>query len=436
MFTYIVLINKKILLKIKWLVKYTPFKYLTIFILYLLISDAILICTNKANLLIYYYFFIKLFMSSMICYFIPALFIPKYFSIKTALKVLMLFCLFACVYAIIGYFGESFNINFIHKLINTFSNLKVEMCSLDIIKDDITGSIRARGIFHEPGSLGKYILLFSPILYNVCLSKYKIFNNAILNKIVKYSLIPLSIFCVILTKSPIMTIFLSIFFICYFYKTILYYCIKHCRLIVISICCFFAVCTFIGIDNSFLSHTYLYRIVNSLSAFGDIRILIKLEPSLAYRIISYVNSFLLFLKKPFIGYGYDNVRFFYYQQLLVSPLPISPEIAANIKEGISSNAGVTYNRSLLSGLLAETGLIGTFIYFMFLYKNIKYINKLIPYFYGIERNFLEGLKISIIIVIVLSFYLYNFATAYLYLYYGFICSFVTQYYCQRRIGKK
>ena len=334
----------------------------------------------------------------------------------------------------LGYLGDSYNITFLKAFVNFFSNLKETLQGSEIMLDTISGTARARSIFHEPGSFGKYILLFSPIMYKICLSKYKIFNNNFLNIVFKYSLIPLSIICIILTKSPIMLIFFAAFLICYFYKNIIlllkkYFLIIFCGLISIIIGL-----QFLYID---LSNSYLYRIIITLSNIRSFENLVFLEPSLATRIVSYVNSFRLFLDKPFLGYGFDNARFYLAKYFLTSPLLLTQENKAMLQLALTTQQGMGINYSLITRLLSETGIFGTFLYFLFLYKHIKYIDKLKSHFQGIERKFLEGLKISILIVICLSFYIYSFATSYLYLYYGFICSYVTQYYInKRRISKQ
>ena len=424
---------RKILIRIlKFLYLKTPFKYLIYFIVWLLIDSLILVITGKANILIYYRIFTKLLLPSIFCYFISAIFVPKFVSTKKTIKLLILFMFIFTILGFIGFIGDTYNVGCFSNIINFFSNFKKITSGTESTIDMISGGARARSIFHEPGSYGKYILLFSPILYKICLSKYKIFQNKYLNVFIKYSLIPLSLISIVLTKSPIILLFMLVFLFCYFYKNIIYLFKKNLIFILVSVVTLIMVVKFINYD---ITNTYLYRIVNTISSFNDFNMLIFVEASLAARIVSYVNTFILFLQKPFLGFGYDNLRYFMTDQFINSPLPLTPENNSALHVAITTGQGCGFNKSLLSALLGETGLVGTFLYFLFLYKNIKYIDNLKSHFNGLEIKFLEGLRITIIMVIILSFYIYSFATSYLYLYYGLVCSYIVQYYINKGVNK-
>ena len=423
---------KFIIKKIKFLYLKTPFKYLTYFFIWLFLDSIILIITQKATFLTFYYIFVKLLIPFILCYFISAFFIPKYISIKSAIKVLFFSAIIFIILGFVGYIGDTYNISFCSGIVNSFSNLKSILQNVEIMQDTISGSARMRSIFHEPGVFAKYILLSLPIILPITLSKYKIFENKFVNKSIKVSIIPLFIISLILTKSPIYLVFTLIFFLCYFYKQILIFIRKYFFLIFVLFIILIPTISKLSID---LSNTYLYRITNVISSIKSFDMLVLVEQSLASRIVSYVNSFILFLKEPLFGYGYDNVRFYMTQQYINSPLTLTPENNLALQEALNSNQGCAFNRTLLWGLLSETGIIGTFLYFLFLYKNIKYIDKLKLYFQGIELKFLEGLKTSIIVVIATSFYIYSFGTSYLYLYYGLVCSYIVQYYINKGVNK-
>ncbi len=425
---YVTIARKQFIKQLKILYKKTPFKYFAYFIFWLIADSILLIFQHKANLLIFYYLIGKLSVSTLFCYLISSVFIPKYLTIKSSIKILFSFIIFSFIFAIMGYLGDSYNIKLLQTPMNIFSNFKAALMNVEIMLDSVSGSARARGIFHEPGSFARFLFVFSPIIYSVCLSKYKIFDNNKINIIIKKSTIPLFVLCLILTKSPIFLIFTLIFSIIYFKKQI--FKIETAIILILS-----SVCIFYFQPD--FENSYLYRIVNTISSINDFYSFSQIEPSLASRIVSYVNSFIVFLHKPFIGYGYDNVRFYLLNQFLNSPLPLTKENIVALEVGLTTNTGVPYTRSLLFGLLPETGIIGTFLYFLFLIKNIKFIDKLKNYFSGTELKFLEGLKLSIICIIATSFYIPSFATAYIYLLFGLICSFVMQYYfTQQKIHKQ
>ena len=401
---------REFIINVNNLYKKTPLKYYFYFIIYLLLSSFILYLNGKTNILIFYYIFIKLFPIFLLCYLLSSIFIPKYLSIKTTIKILLLILFFGFIWGLLGFLGELYDITFLKNMIDTLSNMKQLTQNVEIMTDTISGIPRLRSFCHEPGSFATLIFLFLPIIYKLSLQKEKIFQNKYVNYLIKKSLIPLAWLCLILTMSPIYLIFSSIITIIYFFRYIInfiykYYYVIFTMLIIILL----TILLFFFIDKNlifkFIEKTYILRILNVLNNIDDFSSLIVIEGSLGSRIVSFINSFILGLKSPLIGLGYDNVRFYMFDQFLNSPVPLTQENIQNMQYDIISNSGTAYNKSLFFGLFAETGIIGVFLYYLFLFKNIITIKRIKHYFNGTYYNFLCALEYFTCMLIIFSFYI-------------------------------
>ena len=401
---------QKFIININNLYKKTPLKYYFYFIIYLLFSSFILYLTGKTNILIFYYIFIKLFPIFLLCYLLSSIFIPKYLSIETTIKILLSILFFGFIWGLLGFVGELYDLTFLKKMIDTLSNMKQLTQNVEIMTDTISGIPRLRSFCHEPGSFATLIFLFLPIIYKLSLQKEKIFQNKYINYLIKKSLIPLAWLCLILTMSPIYLIFSCIITIIYFFRYIINFIYRYhfviftmLMIILLTILLLFPLIDKNIIIN-FIEKTYISRILNVLNNINDLSSLVIIEGSLGSRIVSFINSFILGLKSPLIGLGYDNVRFYMFNQFLNSPVPLTQENIQNMQIDIISNSGTAYNKSLFFGLFAETGIIGVFFYYLFLCKNIIAIKKIKHYFNGTYYNFLCALEYIIYMLILFSFY--------------------------------
>ena len=429
LFVYVLTFNNKSFFhELIKLYKYTPFKYYFWFILWLLLSAIIVVILKMAKITIFYYIFVKLFPVFILCYLLSAYFIPKYISVKFVIKLFISIMWGILPLSLIGFIGDLYDIKIFSGIVNGISNIKSLSEGVEMMTEDVTGLPRARGVFPEPGGLGKFITIFLPLIYNVGLSKCKIYKNSIINLVIKKSFIPLAWISLICTFSPISLIFGIIISAVYFAKKILIYIRKYFVLFVLILTIFSSLLILVFVFDitnviNLIHKSFLSRIISVSEAFKNYQSFVVLEGSLASRISSWTNSFILFLKSPIYGYGYDNVRFFMYKQFLNSPVPLTKENINNIVMSLYNNNGVWYNRSLLFGLLAETGIVGTFLYFKFLFKNIEFAKSILRYFVGIENLFLRGMIASVWIVILTSFYSGSFSNTYLCFLYGLFCSY-------------
>ena len=100
--------------------------------------------------------------------------------------------------------------------------------------------------------------------------------------------------------------------------------------------------------------------------------LIVADGSFATRIGLYAISLSVFIKHPFVGYGYANTKEVMYNQICNSQIPLTDEI-------INSNnmhQGLTVANILLQ-TLCWTGIIGAALLYIFFIKTILTVNKII-----------------------------------------------------------
>ena len=404
---YIIKENKHIFNELHILYKNTPFKYLIFFLLWVIVTSIILILTHKATILIFYYIFFKLLPILLLGYCLACLFIPKYLSLKNFIKIFFGITYFILIFGIVGFLGDLLNIEPIKLCTNFISNAKYLSEGTTFMLDSTSGISRARSVFGEPQNLGWFIFMIMPILFKVCLSKYSIYRNKYLNYFIKKTIIPLAYINVIISMSPIATIATIILTIIYFLKDIFYKIKKHFIFIAIFLIILFVCILFLhNIILDYIYNSYLSRIINVILSINSFEKLALVEGSLASRLNGYINSFILFTKHPILGLGFDNTRFYMYQQYMNSPLPLTQENIARMIYDEYTGTGTWFCKATFFTLLADSGIIGTGIFYMFIIKSITVIKNIRNKFVGLQLNFLDGLKLSYIAIFITSIYLY------------------------------
>jgi O-antigen ligase len=154
-------------------------------------------------------------------------------------------------------------------------------------------------------------------------------------------------------------------------------------------------------NNLDISETFLNRVVITFKNIDNYEGLIAAEPSLATRIGLYVNYFILGLKNPILGIGYGNLTYLIDRQLALSPIPLTSELTARFTHNAQSTGG---SPNIFFRFLAETGIVGIIFLYLFFFSLITAINKNLPDYSGIEKEFLTGLKYFLIALIITSIY--------------------------------
>lgn len=318
--------------------------------------------------------------------------LTKYLSIKQFVKIFITGLWINSIVGIIAYVARYFDISIINIIFDFLNNSRILASS---ILGQSGGSAeyiferghRLCGLYNEPGYLGRFLFIFLPFVYTFSNNKIKIFKNNILNVLFKRTIIPLTWINLILTLSPINLVFsLIITFIFYFKKLV--NIIKNYFLMITS----FLFLLIFGLFqmNVDLSNTYLARILNviiSIQSFDD---LVIIEPSLATRLVYDINVFMLFLKHPIAGIGVNNIPNYIYQQCLVSPVTLTPEIMYNMNTQISKGiSSITITPiPCFYATLAENGILISIFFFYFL---LKLYQALYTIFLKIQTNTFEFL---------------------------------------------
>ena len=412
-FMLILFTREKYINKIISIYKYSPFKYFIYFFIWSLFTIVLSI--------FFHHFYLKTFINSvlggLLCSVIlPMLFIivliPKYFPMKFFIKLLFGFSFFVFLFTVLEFIVYNFNIIILKPLIMFFANKRYIIGAYDTSFKVIAGGIyRTQSIFEEPSFLGYYTWIISPVIYYLSASKYRIFNNKYINKILKKSIVPLMWFSIISCQSPIFLIFFVITSLFYYVKQKLNFVklklhiILLCSIFIIFIVTFLLLngFAFLDLEGSFLSrinHTF-----NNLSNFSDF---VEAEPSLATRIIIIINAIQIGIEHLITGIGYGNLSMYIADSLSKTSLPLTIELMSFVNENKSAPASTIFIK-----VFSETGIIGVLLFYKFLFVLKKSLKNSLKYFKGITVDFVQSLYYFITLFILSTFYSSNFNDAYI-----------------------
>ena len=367
----IVLKPKELYLTTKKYYLQTPFKYLCLFFLLAIFSIFVGIIKGQFHI----GGFVTSMLGGLICsVMLPTILIiflvPKYIKIKSLLKFIFLFSFFIYLLGLFEFFVYTFDISIFKDIINIFSNKRLLIYdNYDSARLVVNNLPRIRSIFEEPSYLGYYTTIFSPIIYELCTKQYKIIKSRVIEKNIKLTIIPMMWMTLILTQSPIFLIFNLLFTGYYFIIRKQYYKrIFNKRIFLFLILFIFVIIpTFVfNIDNS---DTYLNRIklvFQNISSFDDF---IVAEPSLATRLIIYINAIDIAVKNFFTGIGYGNMAYIIADKLSMSKVPLTKELMLFVANGKTAPAS-----SIFIKIFSEIGICGLFLFYKFLYELIKKTN--------------------------------------------------------------
>lgn len=405
-----------------FLYKNTQMKYFVYLYCWLLLSSFIsFLCGYYSFYRFLLYVIIGFTFRGVLLYLFPQFVIPKFVSLKNIIKLFVIAYLFIFLWGIFEFIGAYFQIDIINSCISFLSNIREEEKSL--ILESLSGLPRIRSVSMEPGTFGLFIAVNLPIIYSLCLSKYKVLNNTIMNFVTKKSLIILAWICLIMTQSPIYLIICSLLTIVIFFKRMLCFLKKHYKsfllLFVILTCVIFLVVNTVDLSKSYISR--ILNFVSELSTF-DIERIIFADPSMGTRIVNNINQICLFLKHPVWGIGFGNNGPMLISQLAHSPIPLTSEMQKALN---SADNSIAITSNAMYYLLFQTGLIGFALYCLFMTKCIKYLNKVKKYFYGIEFLFVDGLRKSLMCMFLISIlYNQNFVDQYVFFLTSISCAIV------------
>lgn len=396
-FLFFILRPKIMITNIQYCLKSSISKYILYLFVYILCLNIVMLFLGKMT--------IAKFIHSIILRFIPLIIIPfflgyisnLYFDNKHIIRFYYYTIFFILILGIVDFciFSSSNNI-----LQNFYTNTIINSSILvaEHQKAYVFGIPRVQSVFAEPSYFALYLCIHLPLIYEISSYKNKLFKN----KVIEYcrgKILPiLSWIMLIATMSPIYLIagiIISIFYI-------LSKKINNLKsfLLAIIIFFFFISSCLLLLNNIDLNSTFLGRIQNTIKSISDFDIFIYAEPSLATRIICYVNTFIVFLKHPILGVGFGNILVYLYHQFLYSPLPLTGELRGLLLRPDAT--GLNYSIFWLS--LAEIGIIGTTILYIIFYKIIKKINKLLYKTDIYEYIFVYGMFWALLITVTLSIY--------------------------------
>lgn len=422
-FTYFLLIfNKKaqFILFLKTLLKFRIFQIYCIFAFFCIMNALGHFLLGYYSAPFYYYFWRtkELFFSSILIYMLPIIGIYQNIRIKSIIKLLYKMISIITIIGIVQYLFFVTDNDFLIKIIDLLSPGR--SYREDVM--DCRIAMRVYSVFDEPAMFARFIFITLPLMFNLSLSKFKMYTNKWLNKIIKKSIIPLMFFALIFTKSPIFlvacTIEISLLLIIRNFKYIKKYFISILIGSIIIVCVLAFL--FLSFKNQ-LQTTYMGRIMKFVENIENINKFILIEQSLGTRILSYITNITTFTQNFFFGVGMINSEIYAQNILLKLDYPLTGEL---IEKYFHNSYAVSLNASVIYTTLAENGLVGLTILAIFLYKNIKTLFVFSKYTMGMEQTFCVGLVQSLIALCVNSFYNLNFTDTTFWLLLGITFSYL------------
>ena len=144
--------------------------------------------------------------------------------------------------------------------------------------------------------------------------------------------------------------------------------------------------------------------------------LVTTDQSLGARLVSYTITVQIGIKNWLLGVGLGNVAYIFPSYYVAAKLPYVNELEINFLR-VAETGKMLYNGAIPYQFFAEIGIIGVFLFYLFLYKTIQLFNEVKKYFINLEYDFLCGLSVAIFATAVILFY--DVVEAYYYIWFLF-----------------
>ncbi|MFA6989061.1 MAG: O-antigen ligase family protein [Candidatus Gastranaerophilaceae bacterium] len=388
----------------------SPFKYMFLFMLWVIIGIIISLITGKFDMSGVIYSFVGgLFFTILIPFLIANSAFQKIISSKKLIKLVFVVFFLIFLLGIIQFLGYFFNISIIKNFFYIIHYRTYFLSGLDSISIPMASGLpRINSTFGEPSFYGFFIIVTSPIVYFLSTSKYKLFKNIFTDRILKKMLFALMFLNLLLTQAPIYMLFGLVLLLIVLIKHYLNYI--RSNLAPILIITGFLLLIFLGSllvnfdkKNSTI-HTdlsFVNRIVLTCETYKNFNAFVIAEPSLATRVLAYVGNITIWYKNPILGIGYGNLKKEMPKEIAKLPLPLTNELERRV---LSDKQTLGITSSIFCKILAETGIVGVILFYSFLFRLLFVVKKTVNHYENIEKDFILGLKYFIILLIINTLY--------------------------------
>ena len=406
--------KEKFMLFLSKFIKTKVIRLYLLFMFFLFITTCIHLLIGYSIIAWYNNLFYQI--NALLCMIFVYFFIPLALYLRISVKnIIKLFYILIYILFLVGLIQEIaivFDIKIINMIINFLTNSRYGY-------EEGIYITRVFSLLKEPSILATYIYILLPFVIIITTTKYKLIKNKYINILLKKTILPLAMLNLVFTMSPIYIIACSI-------ELIIIYGIYYKNAIKKNFCLITAVFLLLVCPLFLLSYNDLYnntnnnfviaRIKKTLLSYTDYNLLVYEEPSLATRIGSYALYWETFKHNKLFGVGFNNSHSYATKIFYKDGLPKTLELTEKYKQ----NSWIKLSSSILWKLLAETGLIGTFLYFWFCIYNIKLLNKIKNFYAGVTYKFLTALQYSFVaITVFLTFYCFNIDEILIWQLYGF-----------------
>lgn len=390
--------------------KYTPLKYLLYFTIYCTFSAFITLNVDVAICSS-----LRLFRD--ICLFVipislfPILIFPKFINFEKIFRFLFI-CFISLV--LIGIFDY-----IIQCICPDLHILFRHLTNANVTGQYDTVWVRAVSFFGEPSLFASFLFIFLPLPYFLMKKSIKLSKNPKKNLLFKRSIIIITWIALLLTKSPIYILVSILYTLIYFNIKILVFIKKHIILLMVSLLLLVPLLTGQFFKGNSISEKVFYRTINIVKCVNNVSDLINAEISFGTRVSTVINTVDAWTNYPILGTGYANGKDVMYNQILNSKVPVTPEMMNTITE----HGGMTIP-DIFFMLLLWTGIIGIFLFYLYLIYSVILIFKIRKYYDDRFADYLTIIGLVGINFIINSFYWSLITDTIMWFIFGLICSII------------
>lgn len=397
--------RKKFITFLSRIFKLKVIKIYSLFIAYIVINTIVHFFMGYSRVEWYgnIFYFISYFCTLILIFLYPLFGLYIKASIKTILKIIYIMIFATLLIGFVEWFALKYNISIINSIIDFFTNQRYGYDEIEYVKP------RIHSLYREPSVLASFIFTIFPFVFNFYYLKNKLFKNNWFNLIFKLTLMPLTMIVLFMTESPVYIPVTLIEFVLLFFMQYKNKILNPRFILNISIVFLFGMTLILFLSKidfftSFKSDGVITRIGIAMESMTDFNKLSVKENSLATRIQSGIMQWNVFKENPIFGVGV-NFGDSYAARLFIK---ISGSIPMTLEmwERYHVCSYLHLNFTIFWKMLAECGIIGTFLYFWFFFLLIKISFSIKKYYQGIEYSFIESLQYSILTIALFS-NLYN-----------------------------
>lgn len=337
----------------------------------------------------------------MLCYLTTFFIIKRIFKISYVIKIMYSTIFIILIFGILDFFAYNFNIGFLQTIVHLPNNTSTLVAGNDFFNKSIANNFyRVQSIYFEPGYFAEHLFILLPLIYGISNSKFKIYKNKLLNKIIKKIFVPLTWINIVLTQSPMWLCLSLLLTFIMFYKKIIYFLLNYYKHTIVSLIIILVLLLeSINID---VENSYLSRILKVTNNITNINSLIIEEPSLGTRLSCIFNLIDIGMSSPVFGIGHSNIKPQMIKQIQNNNSKI--QVTREMYYCILVKESPSFQNPILVNFFVRYGVIALILFLFFIFKLRKNLSILSKNASSIVIVFSKSLSMCLLCILIVGCY--------------------------------